>query len=108
MALEKQDTPIIASLDVEARTKDGATIPVTVEIGTPYHRETGEWACPVRLKGLHDNLADASGEGSLQALCMALSLALDLLQDVRDKGGAVTSQGSDLPIDAYAFGPAQR
>ncbi|MBX3485152.1 hypothetical protein [Phenylobacterium sp.] len=109
MALEKRETPVIASLAIEAHFADGTTTPVTIGIGTPYRCTTGEWACPVKLTGLYESLADARGGDSLQALCLALSLAFDLLQDVRDRGGRLSFEGgSEFPLEAYAFGVARK
>lgn len=96
--------PIVASVSIDAVSPDRGAITIEVEIGTPYRRPTGEWACPVSLAGLYERLADAVGEDSFQALCMAISLAQHLLQDFRDEGGALL----EFPLEAYAFGPAVR
>jgi hypothetical protein len=101
-------TPTIASLTLDAEAPDGERFAVTVEIGAPYHRETGEWACPVALVGLYNRLPDACGEDSFQALCMAASLAQDLLQGFQEKGGTLLIKGDRFQLEPYAFGPAAR
>jgi hypothetical protein len=80
---------------------------ITVQIGTPYQVGTipEEWACPVSVKPLYKVLHDAHGEGSLQALCLAISLAQDLLQAFRENGGKLTFEtGDEFPLEAYSFG----
>jgi hypothetical protein len=101
-------TPTIASLTLDAEAPDGGRFSITIEIGTPYHRETGEWACPVALAGLYERLSDACGADSFQALCLAASLAQDLLQDFQEKGGALLIEGDRFQLGPYAFGPAAR
>jgi len=101
-------TPTIASLTLDAVAPDGQRLAITLEIGTPYHRETSEWACPVALVGLYEQLSDACGDDSFQALCMAVSLAQDLLQDFQEKGGALLIEGDRFQLEPYAFGPAAR
>ncbi len=60
-----------------------------------------EWSCPVSVRPLHDQLSDQHGGDSLQALCLAIRLALDLLKDFRAKGGVLLIDGEDFPIEAY-------
>jgi hypothetical protein len=57
----------------------GARVQVIAAIGLPYQVSPDEWACPVSLAGLHDRLHDIHGGGSLQALCLAVSLLRQLL-----------------------------
>jgi hypothetical protein len=54
--------------------------PVTVELGRPRRRRTGEWACPYRIRGLvKDRSGLAYGVDSVQALHLALeAIRLDL------------------------------
>jgi len=54
------------------------------------------------MQGLHDRLRDVHGEDSLQALCLALSLARQLLTSFVEDGGRVVYAGtdSDYAIDA--------
>lgn len=98
--MERRPDPI-AALDIEVRTAGGETFPIGVRIGAPYEAANGVWSCPVSLPGLFEDLADARGEDSYQALCLAIRLAQDLLQDVRDKGGELLTQGDAWPLEAY-------
>ncbi|WP_425479190.1 DUF6968 family protein [Pseudoxanthomonas composti] len=80
---------------------------ICIEIGTPYQvgDDPHEWACPVALTPLHGRLRDAHGRSSFQALCLASSLALDLLYCFKEQGGAVFySLGEDFAFEAYSFG----
>jgi hypothetical protein len=84
---------------------------ITVEIGAPYQcgGEPEEWACPVAVRPLYERLHDAHGGDSFQSLCLAISLAQDLLQAFREKGGALTYETGELfPLEAYSFGVAKR
>jgi hypothetical protein len=99
---------MVAQLTLEATSADGDHFAISLEIGTPYRRESGEWACPVALHGLMDKLSDICGEDSFQALCLAIGLAQSLLQGFRDGGGTLRVEGDDFPLEAYSFAPAIR
>jgi len=101
-------TPTIARLTINAISAEGKTFVIELEVGTPYKRETGEWACPLALKGLYDHLPEICGDDSFQALCLAIRLALEMLADFRDEGGKLLVDSDDFPLEAYAFGPASR
>lgn len=76
---------------------------IVIEIGKPY-RVAGapnEWACAVALIGLDGRLPDVHGEGSLQALSLAIGLAYRLLQFFEEDGGVLTdAQGDRFALDA--------
>ncbi|HSE36756.1 MAG TPA: hypothetical protein VLG74_05580 [Blastocatellia bacterium] len=93
----------IASLNLTCIRETGEQLEVLVQIGRPCQSETGEWACELSLGRLYPNLAHIVGEDSLQALCLALSLARQLLTDFIETGGRILIAGTDseLPIDAY-------
>jgi|SRR6185369_6979030 len=93
----------VASVSIDAVSPEGEAFVIELEVGTPYKCETGEWACPIALGGLYDHLGDMHGEDSYQALCLAMRLAQDLLQDFRDKGGKLLMGTEDFPLEAYAF-----
>jgi hypothetical protein len=77
---------------------------IEVQVGTPYQDRPDEWACPVAVSPLYDRLRDARGDSSLQALCLAASLALNLLQGFKDKGGSLfLVSGEEFPLEAYSF-----
>ncbi|THD60988.1 hypothetical protein [Phenylobacterium sp.] len=75
---------------------------MTLQIGAPYHCNTGEWACPVDLS-LYEGLSDIRGEDSYQALCLAIRFAQNLLQGFVDDGGKLLVGGEPFPIEAYGF-----
>jgi hypothetical protein len=84
---------------------------IAVEIGTPYQcaEDPEEWACPVAVRPLHKRLRDAHGGDPFQSLCLAISLAQDLLQDFMGKGGLLTYENGQLfPLESYFFGAAKR
>ncbi len=84
---------------------------ITVEIGTPHKcgDDPEEWVCPVDVQPLYNKLRDAHGSDSLQALCLAVALAQDLLHGFREKGGSLTNEdGEEFPLEAYSFGIARR
>ncbi len=57
---------VIASRQLSRR---GQASPLTVEIGAPRRRRTGEWECPYRIRGLRSGRARrVLGEDAVQAL----------------------------------------
>jgi len=76
---------------------------VTVKINKPYCTQQGEWACPITMNGLHENLNEIRGEDSLQALCLGISLVANILRNFVKDGGVILMHGTDseFPIDAY-------
>lgn len=102
---------IIASETIHAQRPGEDAFELCIQIGTPYEVGTdpNEWACPVALTPLHKRLCDAHGGSALQALCLASSLALELLADFRAQGGRLFyPEDGDFPLEAYAFGVAVR
>lgn len=103
--------PNIASEKIWAQRPGEDAFEIRIEIGAPYRvgDDPEEWACPVELLPLHNRLHAAHGSSSVQALCLALSLALGLLYAFKAKGGAVFySPGEDFPFEAYSFGTATK
>jgi hypothetical protein len=103
---------IIATTELTCIRPTGERLDCRVEIGRPYRVQTGEWACHLSLGELYPSLPDISGEDSLQSLCLALSLARQLLTQFVEAGGRIlcgpASQFPDgelpedeFPIDAY-------
>jgi hypothetical protein len=78
---------IILQAPIDCVAPTGERFTASVEIGRPYRIPDGPWACPVKIRGLHDNLVDIRGEDSLQALCLAASLVRSLLAGVIENGG---------------------
>jgi len=101
----------IASENIWGQRPGEDPFEVRIEIGTPYRvgEDPQEWACPVALPPIHNRLRDAHGNSSFQALCLASSLALNLLQEFKEQGGTLFySPGQDFPLEAYSFGIASK
>lgn len=79
--------------------------PITIEIGRPYKwggTSPTEWACPVKVDPFANIPISIHGEGSLQALCLALRTAQMHLVHFKEQGGAITTDcGSEFPLGAY-------
>ncbi len=75
---------------------------VVVEIDRPYETPERDWACPVAIRGMYDNLADIHGEDSLQALCLAASLVRTLLAGFVSDGGKIFFPDSDSEYELDA------
>jgi hypothetical protein len=81
---------------------------IHLQIGVPYQVGEEEWACPVALSPLFNSLHDSHGGSSLQALCLASTLALGLLYDFKQKGNAVFhSPGENVDFESYSFNVAR-
>ncbi|WP_266183195.1 hypothetical protein [Dyella humicola] len=82
----------IAKEVIFGRFPNGDLFEIRIEIGAPYswQGDEDEWACPVKLHPLYPNLRDIHGGSSLQALCLAISLAKSLLDAFLEKGGELT------------------
>jgi hypothetical protein len=81
----------------------GERFEIQVEVGSPYQYDDRgeEWACPISLFPLYRRLADIHGGSSLQALCLALTLAKTLLDDFVEKGGQLTyDTGESFDLNA--------
>ena len=79
---------------------DGRT-PISVRVGRPYAADGG-FRCPVQIEGLEPRYADIAGETSLQALCLALRLVRDRLEDQLAKGKSLSypaDGGEEASID---------
>jgi Domain of unknown function (DUF6968) len=102
---------VIAKTSMFGQRPSDERFEITVEIGAPYQcgGEPEEWACPVAVQPLYERLHDAHGSNSFQSLRLAISLAQDLLQDFREKGGLLTCEnGESFPLESYSFGVAKR
>jgi hypothetical protein len=101
----------IATETLLVQSSGEAPFEVVVQIGRPYQdpEYPDEWVCPLSLTPLHSKLSAARSNSAVQSLCLAISLALDLLYAVVEKGGSVSlAPGAPLPFEAYAFGIAAR
>lgn len=93
-------------------SKSGERFPIHIEIGKPYHRKKygdHDWACPLSLKPLYENLAESAGINSIHSLCLGLSLIFDLLAHFREDGGRLEYEdGTEFTLEGYAFGQVLR
>jgi hypothetical protein len=90
---------IIATTELTCIRPTGERLDCLVEIGKPYQVETGEWACALSLGELYPGLPEVSGEDSLQALCLALSLTRQLLTHFIEDGGRISYIGTGPDSD---------
>jgi hypothetical protein len=101
----------IATQVLIVQRREGAPFEVTFEIGHPRQdaEHPDEWLCPVSLQPLYSGLRAARSNSSVHSLCLAMSLALELLHGVVEDGGSVSfSAGQPFPFESYAFGVAAR
>ena len=76
--------------------------PVTVELGVPRRRRTGEWACPYRIRGLgRARSRQAFGEDSIQALHLALELVRLELEPFRAQLAWADGEPGELFFPRY-------
>ena len=77
----------------------GERTTVTLCIGSPYQASDVDWACPVRLEGLHSRLSDIHGVDSFQALMLARRFLLQLMTGVIEAGGSFRNLEDDSVVD---------
>ena len=98
----KTDAPAIAKTELVRVHATGESIPIVVEIGTPYRAPDGPWRTPVALHGLDGRLCDICGEDSLQSLSLAVEMVHRRLASIVQDGDRLfDSEGSEFPFDAY-------
>jgi len=86
----------------------GERVSVTIAVGHPYPTSEGDWACPVEIDGLQGRLDDIAGTDSMQALCLAIRTARDLLTSFMVDGGRILDPGTgeEVSLDDH-FGSAE-
>jgi hypothetical protein len=91
----------IASSDLVCVYPDGTQVHVVARLASPTRRRDGTWASTFVVEGLHD-AQEMTGEDSLQALCMAMSMVRALLERFEAQGGTVLDAEtlSPFPIEA--------
>ena len=94
--------PSMGTAELMCVRPGGERVAVTVAIGHPYPTSEGDWACAVEVAGLHGRLKDIVGADSLQALCLAIRAAHDLLASFVADGGRVLDPrtGDEVDLDA--------
>ena len=74
------DTPVfIATQSILWLCSDGTEVMIEAKIGAPYRVDEQTWACPACLEGVDGRYPDIVGEGSLQALSLAMRLIANRL-----------------------------
>jgi hypothetical protein len=97
---------VIARESVFGARPGGTRFAIEVSVGKPFRVEgvaAEEWICPLTLSPLF-GVRDVHGNSSLQALCLALSLAVDSLEKFRADGGLLTYEdGTDYDLWSLSF-----
>jgi hypothetical protein len=89
----------IASRTLLAVDPGGREFALTIAVGRPYEISADEWACPVRVDGLHERLRDQHGADAWQALKLALQLMARLLgYFIQDGGKLFWSEDHREPV----------
>ncbi|HEX6373130.1 MAG TPA: hypothetical protein VF006_29675 [Longimicrobium sp.] len=90
MSAELGEVFLEREYDVDGR--EGAAV---LRIGRPAEHPEGDWYCPFQIAGLRDDeVYEACGVDSLQALSMCLQMARAQLQSYR-KSHQITWLGAD-------------
>jgi hypothetical protein len=72
---------------IAAVSSDGRHLQITLRLGIPYEISPEEWACPVAVEGLQEQLHDIHGTDAWQALQLAQNLQAQLLGYFIEDGG---------------------
>lgn len=99
----------IANLELIRLSLSGERKPVRVEIGKPHYDERGSWACPVLITTIDEKVREIHGEDSMQALCLGIQFAHNMLQSMLERGHRLLEPGDDVqdkedvdfPLNAY-------
>jgi hypothetical protein len=95
----------IASEELFGQRAGEERFPITIEIARPYKwggTSPTEWACPVRVDPFFSRRDGCHGEGSLQALCLALQAVHMELLNFKQSGATITlASGEEFPLEAY-------
>jgi hypothetical protein len=99
----------IATLETIQLNSSGERKPVRVEIGKPQYDVWGSWACPVLITTIDEKVREIHGEDSMQALCLGIQFAHEMLQSALERGHRLLEPGDDVqdkedvdfPLNAY-------
>jgi hypothetical protein len=98
---------VIARERVFGTRSAGARFAIEVHVSRPFQVEgiaAEEWVCPLTLSPLFEDVREVHGSSSLQALCLALSLAVDSLEQFKADGGSLTYEdGSEYALWSLSF-----
>jgi hypothetical protein len=76
-----------AERTIFAVDKDGCEFEIRTAVGLPYETESGDWACPCALEGLHKRFPDMHGVDSWQSLILATRAIRNMLDYFIEQGG---------------------
>ncbi|WP_197065299.1 hypothetical protein [Massilia sp. 9096] len=96
----RTETPVfIATLSILWLRSDGSEVMIEAKIGAPYVVDDQTWACPACLEGVDGRYPDIVGEGSFQALSIAMRL-------IGNRLGHMLEDNAHLvyPVDRSAWG----
>jgi len=95
---------VIATEMIVGQRAGGERFAITIEIGRPFKWggiSPTEWACQIKVAPFRAK-AVIHGEGSLQALCLALRYVHSELAAFIEEGGKIIHEdGNDFPLTAY-------
>lgn len=97
--------PPVVKRELFATSREGIEFSIVLSLGKPYETEHSDWACPVALSGLHENLRDIHGVDAWQSLQLAYRLAISLLTTFEEEGGQLYWLESREPIEAKELLP---
>ena len=90
------DKNLAAETVIYAVDKDSREFEIHAIVGVPQEVGPGEWACSVKLKGLHPRLPDIRGVDPWQSLVLGINLVGNLLTGfVADGGKIYREKGGD-------------
>ena len=93
----------IASEELVWLKADGGEVKVVARVGIPYKDDEDLYRCPVELDGVDSRYLDIAGQGSMQALCLALSLLATRLTHLLEDGERFVYAADRSPWDASAL-----
>ena len=93
---------IIAEAQYRYQPPDGEMRPIRIYVRAPYDlNEGGTWCCYCHIEGIQEKEQRAFGEGSMQALCLAVVLLKIDLRFHEARGGTYYHPGDlTAPVKA--------
>jgi hypothetical protein len=95
----------LISRSLVAVSAGGERSNVTLAVGVPRELSPEEWACPVRMSGLHEQLHDVHGIDAWQTVQLALSLQAQLLGHFIEEGGTLLCHEPPEPVSLQELFP---
>jgi len=96
----RTDAPIfIAVQSILWLRPDGTEVMIEAKIGMPYRIEEETWACPACLEGVDGRYPDIVGEGSFQALSLAMQLIANRLGHMLKNSARLVHPADRSPWD---------